>query len=77
MGIRGMAVMLWVSGCGGPPAEPACVENTVRCENRCFLVCRPEGWELIRCLTCDESIQAVGAESSRCHIPVVSCEVAS
>lgn len=69
--------MLWVSGCGGQPTEPPCVENTVACEGRDFMVCRPEGWETVKHLACDESIQAVGADWSRCHIPVVPCVVPS
>ena len=76
MGIRGMAVMLWVSGCGGPPQEPLCVENAVRCESRCWSACLDGAWSEQRCLTCSESVVAQG-EASQCRIPAVSCEVPS
>ena len=76
MGIRGMAVMLWVSGCGGPPADLACVENAVRCESRCWSACLDGAWGEPRCLTWSGCVVVRGG-GSQCHIPAVSCEGAS
>lgn len=67
-------LVLLLIACG--PVEPPCLVDSVHCESRCLSVCRPEGWEVISCLPCGESLLAAGAGGTYCHIAGEACVVA-
>lgn len=65
------AVLVLLSGCGAP-LEPTCIEDTVKCDDRCASQCWDGEWHEVRCFSCGESAIFSGSHN-QCTIRLEAC----